>query len=110
MTALTIIMQCAVALLPLITLSVPSGASNDVISVEIVEMGFVPADVGVKVGDTVEWVNHDFVDHTATATDGGWDVLIEAGKSARHKFTQSGTLKYYCRYHPDMKGVVRISP
>ncbi|MES1179891.1 MAG: cupredoxin domain-containing protein [Hyphomicrobium sp.] len=110
MTALKTMKQCAAALLPLIALSATGTAAADVVTVTIVDMGFAPADVILKAGDTVEWTNHDFIDHTATATDGGWDLTIEAGKSARHQFTQSGSLKYFCRYHPDMIGVVRVIP
>jgi hypothetical protein len=38
--------------------------------------GFVPAEVTAHVRDTIEWVNTDFVAHTATARDGAWDVVI----------------------------------
>ena len=43
--------------------------------------------VSAHVGDTIEWVNADFVAHTATARDGAWDVLIPV------KATKSVVLK-----------------
>lgn len=100
-------MRCAAVILPFVVSSV-TGADADVVTVKVVDMAFVPADVSIKAGDAVQWVNSDFVDHTATATDGGWDVLIEAGKSAQHQFRKPGMLNYFCKFHPDMKAVVRI--
>jgi plastocyanin len=48
----------------------------DTIQVKMEKLGFVPAEITAHVGDTIEWVNSDFVAHTATARDGSWDVLI----------------------------------
>ena len=56
----------------------------------------------------VEWVNNDFIDHTATATGGEWDVMIVAGQSARQANDQTGTIKYFCRVHPDMTGTIHV--
>ena len=36
------------------------------------KLAFVPAQVSAHVGDTIEWVNADFVAHTATARNGAW--------------------------------------
>ena len=41
--------------------------------ITIHDLVFSPAEVSAKVGDTIEWVNSDFVDHTATAKGGTWD-------------------------------------
>jgi plastocyanin len=100
--------QCAAVILPLIVLG-ETGVAAEVVTVRIVDMSFVPADVSIKAGDAVQWVNGDFVDHTATARDGGWDVLIRAGKSAQHQFKQTGVLNYFCKIHPDMKAVIRVA-
>jgi plastocyanin len=51
-------------------------ARADVIQIKMEKLGFVPAEVSAHVGDTIEWINADFVAHTATARDGAWDVLI----------------------------------
>jgi len=48
----------------------------DTIQVKMEKLGFVPAEITAHVGDTIEWVNSDFVAHTATARNGSWDVLI----------------------------------
>jgi plastocyanin len=56
----------------------------------------------VKVGDAVEWVNGDIVDHTATEKSGLWNVSMAPGKSAKVVMKKAGTFDYYCRYHPNM--------
>ena len=70
------------------------GIAGEVVKVKIVDLAFVPAEITIKAGDTVEWVNADFIDHTATANDGAWDVPIVAEQSARHTFDRAGTNKY----------------
>ena len=60
----------------LILVVMASVARADTIQVKMEKLGFVPAEVTAHVGDTIEWVNSDFVAHTATARDGSWDVLI----------------------------------
>ncbi len=76
---------------------------------KISDLVFLPAEVSVKVGDSIEWVNGDFVDHTATAKDSAWDVAIPAGKSAQLKLTQAGTFAYYCKIHPGMTGTIHVN-
>jgi plastocyanin len=72
-------------------------------------LAFLPAAVDVKVGDTIEWINNDPFDHTATV-DGAWEVVIPAHRKARLTLKKSGMLEYYCRYHPHMKGRLSVSP
>ena len=61
--------RLAVAGLLCVLLAAPS-AAGEVVRVAINDLAFSPAEVTAKVGDTIEWVNGDFVDHTATAKDG----------------------------------------
>ena len=89
----------------------PSSAvafAGEAVKVSISDLAFNPADVTVHVGDTVEWGNADFIDHTATATSGDWDVEIFAGKNGHVQLTKAGTLGYFCRYHPTMKGTIHV--
>ena len=53
--------------------------------------------------------NRDIVAHTATAR-GGWDVMIPANESASLVLTKAGIVEYYCRFHPNMKGRITITP
>jgi plastocyanin len=101
-------MLCSVAVLLLQISGAHVGIAGEVVQVKINDLTFSPADITVKAGDTVEWVNNDFVDHTATATGNDWDVMIAAGQSARQEMTKTGTIKYFCRAHPDMTGTVHV--
>ena len=63
---------------------------------------FSPAALTAHVGDTIEWVNADFVAHTATARHGEWDVKLPPHATERSVLSAPGKFDYYCRYHPNM--------
>jgi plastocyanin len=83
-------------------------ASRDVIVVKITDLAFSPAEVKAEVGDIIEWVNEDFVDHTATADDESFDLPIAVGRSGRLELKRSGAIAYFCRVHPNMRGAIRV--
>ncbi|MCR6499377.1 hypothetical protein MUO32_10070 [Shinella sp. CPCC 101442] len=56
---------------------------------------------------TIEWTNTDPFAHTATVK-GGWEVTIPPGQKATHVVTADDTVEYYCRFHPNMKGHIRV--
>lgn len=82
-------------------------AHNGTIHVTIEKLVFLPAEIEVKAGETIEWINKDPFAHTATVK-GGWEVVIPPGKTATRVVTADDTVDYYCRYHPNMKGKIRI--
>lgn len=84
-------------------------AQADTIQVVIDKLVFSPAEINAKVGDTIEWVNKDILAHTATVR-GDWDVMIVANKSASVVLKNPGTVDYYCRFHPNMKGRIVVAP
>ncbi len=68
---------------------------------------FMPAQLKVKAGDTITFVNRDTVPHTATAADGAFDTgQLQPGTGARVKISAKGAHPYVCRIHPSMKGEV----
>ena len=85
-----------------------TSVAGEVVRVAINDLAFSPADITAKVGDTIEWVNGDFVDHTATDQVGAWDVTITAGKTAQLALTTAGTFVYYCKFHPGMTGSIHV--
>jgi plastocyanin len=93
------------ALILVITTSVTRAAT---IQVKMEKLGFVPANITAHVGDTIEWINSDFVAHTATARD-GWDVLIPVNAKKTVVLTAEGTVEYYCKSHPNMTGRISVS-
>lgn len=82
--------------------------AGETVQVKISDLTFSPVEITAQVGDTIQWVNGDFVDHTATARGGEWDVMIVAGKQAELQLTRAGTIDYFCRFHPGMTGKITI--
>jgi len=73
---------------------------------------FSPANLTVKVGKTVTWVNKDTVTHTVTSDgsslfDSGF---MPTGATFQFTFTTAGTYPYYCTVHPFMKGTIVVTP
>jgi plastocyanin len=85
-----------------------SAHAGEVVKVDISDLVFSPTKITVRAGDSIEWVNADFVDHTATANGGDLDLLIPAGNSARVQLNRAGTVDYYCRFHPAMMGTIHV--
>src|SRR5690348_14818361 len=92
----------------LLLVLVRESARAETIQVKIENLTFMPSQVTAHVGDTIEWVNADFVAHTATARDGAWDVMIASSATASVVLKADGTMDYYCRFHPNMTGQVTI--
>ena len=84
-------------------------ARADTIQVKMEKLGFVPVEISAHVGDTIEWVNTDFVAHTATARNGSWDVLIPVNAKKTVVLKTEGTVEYYCKFHPNMTGRILVS-
>jgi plastocyanin len=94
--------------LALVASAVPAQAET--IQIVIQNLVFAPAEVSAKVGDTIEWVNKDVFAHTATARNGDFDVNQPPKKTVTSVLSKAGTVEFYCRFHPNMKGVLRIAP
>lgn len=102
--------QPAGLLFPLVAsvgLIAPAGAAE--IDVTIAKLTFAPANVTAQVGDTIKWVNTDFVAHTATARDKSFDVAIPAHGTGTLIVKSAGTFDYFCRFHPMMKGNIQVN-
>lgn len=96
--------------LPVLALAmVAASARAETVTVTVDKMAFSPATVEARVGDTIEWVNKDAFAHTATVK-GGWEVMLPVRKSGSITVDAAGTIDYICRFHPNMKGQIVISP
>ena len=82
-------------------------AHNGTVHVTIDRLAFEPAEIEVRVGETVEWTNRDRIAHSATVK-GGWEVMIPPGKVATRVVEAGDTVDYYCRFHPNMKGRIVV--
>lgn len=94
--------------LALSIIAVPAHAAT--IQIVMQNLVFVPAEISAKVGDTIEWVNKDAFLHSATARNGDFDVNLPPKKTVTSVLSKAGTVEYYCRYHPNMKAVLKITP
>jgi plastocyanin len=94
--------------LALAAIAVPAHAAT--IQIVMENLVFAPAEVSAKVGDTIEWVNKDVFAHTATARNGDFDVNLPPKKTITSVLNKAGTVEYYCRFHPNMKAVLKIVP
>jgi len=72
---------------------------------------FDPQELSIKVGDTVEWVNEDKLDHTVTSDDGvTFASNLEPLKPPFTKvFSTAGDFAYHCEIHPVMTGVIKVA-
>jgi plastocyanin len=72
-------------------------------------MKFIPERLEVAAGDTITWTNRDFLPHTVTAAASG----IESGRlgqdaSWKLAVREKGEIRYICRLHPAMRGLILV--
>jgi plastocyanin len=92
----------------MVGVSVPAHAATIQISMD--NLVISPAETSAKVGDTIEWINKDVFAHTATARNGDFDVMMPPKKTTTSIPRKTGTIDYYCRFHPNMKATVIVAP
>jgi plastocyanin len=85
-------------------------AHAETITVTIDRLVFSPAEMSAKVGDTIVWDNKDILAHTATASNKDWDVMIGPKQTGTMVVKKSGAVDYFCKFHPNMKGRIVVSP
>ena len=77
---------------------------------------YIPADITINAGDTVEWINLDTAAHTVTGgspSDGPSGVfdssLVMADATYAFTFEEAGYYDYFCMVHPWMVGSVTVN-
>lgn len=98
----------ALAVLLLVQLMTAMPAAAQDVAVDVIDFAFIPPEIRVEAGSTVTWTNHDPFAHTATADDGSFSVGFQPGQSGSHTFEDEGSFPYFCKLHPDMRGVVHV--
>jgi len=92
--------------------SVSAGREPAVVQIVIDQAAFSVLKKPIAVGDIVEWVNNDVVDHTATEKvpekARGWDAVVRVGRKVRVEMKKPGTIDYVCRFHPNMTGQIVV--
>jgi plastocyanin len=69
---------------------------------------FTPAQLTIKVGETVTWNNTNSMLHTVTSDDGLFDANVQPGASFAYTFDTAGTYAYVCTLHPGMAGTIVV--
>jgi plastocyanin len=86
----------------------PAAAAPRVHTVVIDKLKFGPVPAGIRVGDTILWVNKDFLKHTATARDKSFNIELPPNTAGKTLISHSGSIAFYCIYHPGMTGSLSV--
>ncbi len=93
-----------------LALAMPVSAHAGTIQISMENLVISPAEVTAKVGDTIEWINKDILAHTATARNGDFDVTLPPKNTVTLVLKKAGIIEYYCRFHPNMKATLTVTP
>src|SRR5258708_35521871 len=99
---LALIMAAAIALHP-----GAAHAEDAANNVTIDNFTFAPAELKVKVGDTVTFTNHDDIPHTVVSAGKFRSRTLDTDNSFSFTFTAAGDYKYFCSLHPNMTGMIK---
>ncbi len=78
-------------------------------AIKIQSFKFTPSPASAKVGDTITVTNADGTDHSLTADDGSFDSGVFSGGTKTFTVSKAGSIKYHCRIHNFMTGVIQVS-
>ena len=91
------------------TALLPAGAAHaEDVAVHIDNFVFEPAQLTVKVGQTVTWANRDDIPHTVVCAGKFRSKTMDTDGTFSFTFTAPGDYKYFCSLHPHMTGVVKV--
>ena len=93
-----------------LTLAASVSAHAATVQITMENLVISPAEASAKIGDTIEWINKDVLAHTATARNGDFDVNLPSKKTGTVILKKAGAVEYYCRYHPNMKATLTVTP
>ena len=89
-------------------------APADAVVVKIDKLKYEPAEVTIKAGQTVTWINAEAMPHNiafqaGVIGDAKLDgAMMKKDQSYSVKFNDAGTYDYHCTPHPFMKGKVIV--
>jgi plastocyanin len=87
----------------------PAAAAPRTHTVVMDKMKFGQLPAGVRAGDAILWVNKDMFRHTATAKDGSFNIDLAAGAKGKTVVRKTGAIAFTCKYHPGMRGVLKVA-
>ena len=87
----------------------PAEAAPQTYVIVMEKMKFQAVPASVRRGDTILWENRDMFRHTATAKNGAFDVDLAPGAKGKTVIEKTGAVAFVCKYHPGMRGVLKVS-
>lgn len=110
-------MRAIIAIAALLAACTGSAPAETAVTIE--DFVYTPEAVTVPVGAAVTWTNEDIFGHTVTSgtpedPDGRFDHTLGEttdgeGTQATVTFEEPGTYQYFCAFHPQMRGEVRVT-
>ena len=76
-------------------------------TVDIRQLKFTPAEIEIKAGSTVTFVNLDLVPHTATGASFDTGTLTKDQRK-EVQFPIAGEFPYFCKFHRHMTGRIVV--
>ena len=104
----TLLSRRAPGVLALVSFSLFAGQT---VEVGIEKYTYTPAEVTIRVGDTVKWINREKrTSHSILfPQEGGRESeRLFPDESWQREFTRAGRYPYTCGPHPEMRGVVIV--
>jgi plastocyanin len=86
-----------------------AGAQAAGATITIKDFQYDPADLAVKVGETITVTNNDVTPHTVTADDGSFNADVPANGTATLTVPAAGSFPYHCTYHTDGHNKAKIT-
>ncbi len=105
---ISILILCT-SLLPAVVLA--DGTATGVTEVSIKKFKFIPAEITVKVGTKVRWVNNEKRQYHSVWFQEAGEKPSEyffPDETYEQTFDKVGTFPYTCEPHPEMLGVVKV--
>jgi plastocyanin len=84
-------------------------AVAETIKVDVNKMVYSPETISVHVGDRIEWNNSDIVMHNITTKGGLISIDMPVNGKVSIGMAKEGTIEYYCKFHPNMKGKIEVT-
>jgi len=76
---------------------------------------YIPLNLEVVIGTTVEWINDDSVPHTIQSQDSEGNIIglfnsapLLTGQNFEYTFEEAGVYNYFCSLHPWRVGIVTV--
>lgn len=88
----------------------PAAAATD--TIRIANFIYEPDPVTVKAGQKITVANSDSSPHTVTEEGGSPSFdsgTVKGSQRGSVTFSEPGTYKYFCQFHPTMKGTVTVA-